>query len=393
VQDIKYFIESGGILGDCNYCESKDVHICDVNDVGKFIMEGVERYYEEAANQVMFNSSEGGYQLETLDMIDILIDQEAIFGEILCDPYILLNDLVSNEGTPYVRKDPYGPPSGDPEEIRYWENFCNIVKNHQRFTIFMSLSENDSYDYNKPKNFLFHLIEDFMPSLISILQPTTKVFRARIKEGNQNYGHKKLTSPPAEFSKNNRMNPAGISFFYGGMEPETCIQEVRPYVGEKVVVGKFEVIQALFVLDLTKEIESRKSIFDPEYVFSYEEYFKPFLAHFANDISKPIRKTDKEIEYVPTQVFSEFLKTVNFKDHYLYLDEKGEKSDVLLNGILYKSSKGVGKNLVLFRGQDISTSSRKSQNNHWLLFKGKKTYQINRVEVISTLLKTQSPRL
>jgi len=36
----------------------------------------------------------------------------------------------------YVRKDPYGPISGDPEEIRYWANFCKTAKNKQRFTFF-----------------------------------------------------------------------------------------------------------------------------------------------------------------------------------------------------------------------------------------------------------------
>ena len=330
--------------------------------------------------------------MPTSDISEILIEEEDIFGELLDDPHLLLDDLVSNDCTPYVRKDPYGPPSGGLEEIRYWENFCKVVKNEQRFTTFLSLGEDDRYDHSKPGNFLFHLAEHFMPSLISILPPTTRIFRARIEEGNRRFGHIDLTSPRVEYSKNSRMSPAGISFFYGGMEPETCIHEVRPDIGENVVVGEFEIIQNLFVLDLSTEIESRKSIFDPDYVFSYEEYFKPFLVHFVTDISKPIRKTDNEIEYVPTHVFTEFLKTVNFKDHFFYPDEKGEKADILLNGILFKSSiKRGGKNLVLFRGPDISTRSRETQSNHWLLFKGKKKYHVKGIEVSSTLLKAQPP--
>lgn len=390
--EIKSYIESEDILGNCNYCKSKNVHICDVNDVGGFIMEGVERYYEDAANQVSYVSSEGGYLLPTLDISEILLYEEDIFGELLDDPKLLLNDLVSPDCTPYVRRDPYGPPSGDPEEIRYWENFCRIVKNQQRFTTFLSLGEDDRYDHSKPGNFLFHLAENFMPFLISILLSTTRIFRARIEKGNNRYSHIDLTSPRVEYSTNNRMSPAGISFFYGGMEPETCIHEVRPDVGENVVVGEFEVTQNLFVLDLSEEIESRKSIFDPDFAFTYEEYFKPFLIHFVNDISKPIRKTDNEIEYVPTQVFTEFIRTRNFKDQYFYPNEKGEESDIYLNGILFKSSiKRSGKNLVLFRGPDISTGRRKTQSNHWLLFKGKQTYRVNGVEVSSTLLKVEPP--
>lgn len=387
---IRNFIESKDTLGDCDYCKSKNIHIYDAQDVGEFIMEGVERHYEDAANQVAYESSEGGYQLSTFDILEILIWKEEIFGELLDDPNPLLDDLVSNDGTPYVRKDPYGPPSGKPDEIRNWENFCRIVKTQQRFTTFLSLGEKDRYDLDKPENLLFYLAESFMPSLISTLSPDTSIFRARIEERNRIFGHIDLTSPPDEDSKNSRMSPAGISFFYGGMDPDTCIHEVRPDVGENVVVGEFRTTRNLIVLDLSQEIEPPRSIFDPQYEFSYEEYSKPFLVHFVNDISKPIRKTDNEIEYVPTQVFTEFSKTVNLKDHFLYLDEKGEESDVMLNGILFKSSiKKGGKNLVLFRGPDISTGSRKTRINHWLLFKGKKTYQVNGVDVSSTVLKTQ----
>lgn len=112
--EIKNFIESEDILGTCNYCKSKDIHICDVKDVGEFIMEGIERHYEDAANQVAYESSGGGYLLPTLDISEILIYEEDIFGELLDDPSSLLDDLVLSDGTPYVRKDPYGPPSGDP---------------------------------------------------------------------------------------------------------------------------------------------------------------------------------------------------------------------------------------------------------------------------------------
>src|SRR5262249_49317433 len=154
----------------------------------------------------------------------------------------------------------------------------------------------------KPANFLFYLAEHFIPSLITILQPTTKIFRARIESGNKSFGHLDLTSPPSEFSKNNRMSPAGIAFFYGAMEPETAIHEVRPELNENVIVGEFEVLKKLFILDLTEEVESPRSIFDPDYSFHYEEFFKPFLAHFGKEISKHVRRTDNEIEYVPTQV-------------------------------------------------------------------------------------------
>ncbi len=387
--EIIKFIESHDIIGDCDYCGSRDVNICPVEDVSDFVMQGIERYYEDAANQVSYVSADGGYQLSTLDIEDILIEEQSIFSDSLDDPHILLEDLVSNDGTPYVRKDPYGPPSGDPDEIRYWKDFCKTVKSKKRFTIFLSLPEEKQYDYSQPKEFLNHLATNFLPTLIDVLQPQTKIYRARIHDETRRWSHKDLTSPPSQNSKNSRMSPAGISFFYGGITPDVCIHEVGPRVAENVVVAEFEVIKRLFVLNLTKEIESRRSIFDPEYSFSYDEYFKPFLEHFIKDISRPIRKSDNEIEYVPTQVFTEFIKTTNFKSYYYYPDENGGENDVFIDGILFKSSvmKG-GINIVLFKGPEISTTNRRSAKDAWLLYKGKKIYRVTGISIMESVPQT-----
>ncbi len=388
--EIQSFIESGGIKGDGDYCVSRNVYIYDVADVGNFIMEGIERYYEDAANQVGYDSSEGGYLLATLTIAEILLEEEEIFGNSLDDPDHLLDDLVSNDGTPYVRKDPYGPPSGDPEEIRHWENFCKTVKNKQRFTTFLSSEDGDPYDYSKPKNFLLHLAHNFMPTFIDVLPAQTKIYRAPIHNENRNLLHEDLTSPSPQHSRNSRMSPAGISFFYGGMTPEVCIHEVRPSVAENVIVAEFEVIQNLFVLNLGILLETQKRIFDSEYYFSYEEFAKPFLEHFVEDISKPIRKTDSEIEYAPTQVLTEFIKATNFKTHFYLSDSNGNERDIYIYGFQFKSSAMKdGINLVLFNGPDISTIDNANSKGAWLLYKGNTMYQITEIRVNAEITETQ----
>ena len=381
---IKNFIELIDSVGICDYCGCKNVHICGVKEVGEFIMEGVDRHYEDAAKSVGYESAEGGYLLPTSDIYDILNYEEDIFADSLDDPTLLLKDLVSWDGTPYVRKDPYGPPSGDPDEITYWDDFCKIVKSEQRFTTFLTLDQSDQYDPGKPATFLFHLAKTFMPDLINTLPSGTLIYRGRIGKEGRKFKHNDITSPPPDCSKNNRMSPAGISFFYGGMDPETCIHELRPDVNEIIIVGKFEVIQPLFILDLSIKFEGRKSIFDPDYSFYYEELFKPFLLHFIGDISKPIRRTDNELEYVPAQIFTEFIKTINFRSHYLHYDQNGKEADVFLNGIMFRSSlKEEGLNIVLFRGPNISATRREDRNQPWLLYKGNKVYEVKKISVDS----------
>ncbi|MFT5731222.1 MAG: hypothetical protein ACI8PB_005417 [Desulforhopalus sp.] len=173
------------------------------------------------------------------------------------------------------------------------------------------------------------------------------------------------------------MSPSGISFFYGGLNPDVCVHEVGPGVAEMVNVAEFEVTRQLIVLNLTMEVESRRSIFDTEYSFSYDEYFKPFLEHFINDI-----------EYVPTQVFTEFIKTKNFSSHYYRPDSSGNESDVFIDGVLFKSSAMKdGVNLVLFKGPDISTTAKESPGDAWLLYKGKRIHQVTEISVKSEYVK------
>ena len=384
--EIKEFIESDGIIGDCDYCSSKNVYVCPVLDVGGFIMEGIERHYEDAANQVSYVSSEGEYLLPTKEVDDILLWDEGIFGDSLEDPTSLLEDLVSNDGTAYVRRDPYGPPSGEPEEIWYWEKFCETVKTKQRF-LFLSSKDEEQHDYRLPSNFLFRLAHHFMPTLIHVLTPETRIYRARINSENKKLWHEDLTSPPQDRSRNTRMSPAGISCFYGGMTPEVCIHEVRPSVADDIVVADFEIIKELFVLDLTIKGQAHMSIFNPEYSFTEEEYFKPFLEHFARDIAKAIRKSNSEIEYVPTQVFCEFIRSINFKKSWWWPDINGNQSEGFVHGIIFNSSiMKNGKNLALFKGPEISTADRANPNDAWLFYSGQETHRITDVKVKSTVL-------
>ena len=60
-----------------------------------------------------------------------------------------------------------------------------------------------------------------------------------------------LGSPPSQLAKAGRMNAQGISVFYGAKDPSVALAEVRPPVGSKVAVARFEIILPLNLLDLT----------------------------------------------------------------------------------------------------------------------------------------------
>ncbi len=378
--EIQQFIKDLDDLNDCDYCGSKNVYVREVSEVGNFIRMGIGRRYEDAANSVAYESAEGGYQLSTKDIYDILIHEEQIFRESLVDPYPLVEDLIHPDGTPYVRRDPYGPESGGHEEIKTWNEFCELVKRKKRFTVFLQ-SEDKYRDENHRSNFLQKIAENIKGRLTNYIRPGEKIYRARLITEGMVLDHKNLTSPPPEKTKNCRMSPVGVSFFYGGFDEATCVAEVRPGIRESVAVAEFEVLKDLCIVDLSIEFGSPLSIFNEDYTFEYEVYFKPFFSHFVSDVAKPIRVADSEIDYIPTQIFTEFIRVYQFKEWNNISTSDQLPTTYKMDGIKFKSSlKKGGINIVLFKGQEISIEHKDSSSDAWLLYKGLKEHIITEIK-------------
>ena len=103
-----------------------------------------------------------------------------------------------------------------------------------------------------------------------------------------------------------------------------------------VVIGKFRTKKSLRIVDLTNL---------PKLSFWMENYdANHFLYLFHAELVKSLAPDDTNaISYVPSQVFTEYLR-------YMYKDEKGNHID----GMVYKSAKTNGHNIVLFYDQQTS---------------------------------------
>jgi hypothetical protein len=385
---IREFIKECGEIGECEYCDSKKVFTTGVDIVGDFVMRGVNRAYEDPAERVGYESAEGGYLLPTTDIYDILIYVLEIFSEKVDDPYDLIGDMIPDTITEYVQKDPYGPPRGDSDEIYHWERFCKLVKNDKRYTAFMPV-KTEHYPWTPhPSALMQTIINDLAEGHLNIIEKGTKIFRARIKKEGATYKHKDLTSPPPRTARNNRMSPAGISYFYGALNPETCISELRPTVGEQVIVAKFIAAKNLLVLDLTETTEEEISVFQEDYSYQYERILV-FIEHFVSEISKPIRPMDQEIDYVPTQIFTEYLRQWDYED--IYGEEEHKKEGAYIVGLMFKSSlEEGGKNVVLFRGPEISVKTAKTDKPPLLNYRGSQTHNVTRVRIEAEPIKHEN---
>jgi hypothetical protein len=222
-----------------------------------------------------------------------------------------------------------------------WDHFVSIVKHKTRFHFFKQ-NEGDAYDRD-------HLTPDEILSTIAELLrrfdmftevPQGKqIYRCRVKHPNDKWvmDAEQLGAPPSELASAGRMNPAGISYFYGAFAVGTAIGEILSHPPMSVGVGTFITTHPLIVADLTK-LPQIPSIFDREKRNDREALL--FLNEFTRQISQPVKKNGMEhIDYIPSQVVSEYLAQV------FEVDDSGTR----LDGIIFPSSiKQNFENIVLF---------------------------------------------
>jgi hypothetical protein len=166
------------------------------------------------------------------------------------------------------------------------------------------------------------------------------LYRARINEELQStpYSSDKMLSPPVRNTTAGRANPQGIPFLYLSKEIDTTLYETRATFFDNISVGYFKVVDdcELNIVDFT----SRQSTFNHIDDMKMFVTSKLLRKEISEDLSKPLRRYDSELEYIPTQFICEFIRYISKAD-----------------GIQFKSSlRRDGLNIVLFNQENIICS-------------------------------------
>jgi RES domain. len=144
-----------------------------------------------------------------------------------------------------------------------------------------------------------------------------------------------LGSPPSRIARAGRMNAHGISVFYGASDPGVALAEVRPPVGSRALVGRFELVRPVRLLDVEalRSVYTEGSIFDPAYVEQLA--LAKFLGRLSDRVTMPIMPDDEPTEYLITQAIADYL---------------ARRPAPGLDGILFRSVQRPGEhqNVVLF---------------------------------------------
>jgi len=335
---IQQFVRDNADETKCSYCgrESEQPIAVSINEVLELISESLQTEY---ADPVEENARDDGeWVIEPRDTDDVLAGLDPI-----TDNMDVYDDIIQAFGTAaWVDKPLWGPSEDD--ELRYgWDDFVKAVKYDRRFIFLMPVEKEPVITSGiTPDKMLDHLGEVINGAgLVTTMKAGTRWFRARAHDLAKTYTNAADlgTAPNDKAFASNRMSPAGIPMFYGAADEKTAIAETytpKPGARAAVAVGEFETARDALVVDLTM-LPPVPSLFDRER--RHLRGALAFLRGFVADFVAPITKDGREhIEYVPTQIVTEYLR-------HAFRTEGGER----LQGVIYQSAQlPEGKCCVLF---------------------------------------------
>jgi hypothetical protein len=348
---IKDFINTNGIEEICDWTEKEAVCIS-MEGLGEFIDKCILTEYDEPYEMGAGYDSEENYYENRFPGLMVQPTEELLHDLFTETPFEITDSIAKYLSNEYwTSKNLYSPSTG---EILYrsWEEFTNLIKHKVRFMFFskhLKRKKPTYEDYTDPYSILDE-IDDAIKKhkLITTFEPDTlHVFRARQHSPDRKIVDvKELGSPPDTIAHANRLSPAGIPMFYGAFDSTTAITEIIDFgkVNDIVSVGKFSNIQKLNLIDFSKL--KWISIFDEDNRHLRESFV--LLRKFVSDLSSPISNDGSQhIDYVPTQVVTEYLK------NSFSIVDLGE-----IHGLIYPSSKRNEKNcIVLFFTQEHLTEN------------------------------------
>lgn len=336
------WVEANLTETDCRFCgrDGNEPIAASFDDFVGVVRVGIAFDWNHPDSEgIMYISAEGGYQASVSDSWEVLADYDISEDSDVIEALI---DSIGNDG--WVEREFY---RGDDSQRLVWGwDWFKYVTKHQSRYLFLKpeADEHDDVPASQMLDAIAEVIAKDLGSfeLIKAIGQDTDLFRIRV--GGEAFDTASaIGPPPAEFAnQSNRMSPAGIPMFYGAFDVDTArVETLDPeaHVGQTLSIGVFRPMRDLKVLDLA-DLPDIPSVFDPNAHLLIHPL--RFLHAFAADLVQPIARDGREhIEYVPTQIVTEFFRRV-FRD----IDNR------LLDGLIYTSSRDGHPACVLFCEND-----------------------------------------
>ena len=283
--ELKGFVNSNSNSeGNCDFCKLKDVAIIDAKELQDLFLPLFEIYTlnDNGLNAVeafqkdwkVFNIKNTKVIRKLLSSIVSGLDEkyETFLGETI--------DIKIQSETQ--------------ELIDNWNSFKEEIKRENRFIIKTPI-EFDSIEETLP-------IREYLKGKI--------FYRSRISSDIDGHSKDVMGKPPHESAKSGRANPDGIPYLYLAQSIETTLYEARATYLDYLTIGEFKLKENIKVITLRTSFQVSPFLED----FSIEEYLKNkgFIDILENELAKPLRRYDNELDYLPTQYLCEYIKHLGY---------------------------------------------------------------------------------
>jgi hypothetical protein len=320
-------VERSGVKARCHYCGGEDEPTIPVDELADQIEGAFDRHYQRTSDQpddfesAMLRDSELSYEWfrHGEPVVYAIAEAAEIDDKIAQDVQAILAKRFSDfeadqmgEETEFADDSHYEWKGPDPAGLQYeWDAFEQSLRTESRYfnaggtalltSLFSDIAQHQTHD-DKP------VVVEAGPD-----KTTRSVFRARVFDNDTDleealkYPARELGPPPFRKAHAGRMNAHGISVFYGSLDPSVALAEVRPPVGSRVVIAKFDLLRPVRLLDLEalRQVLVTGSIFDPG--FSRKLELAKFLESLSARMTHPVMPSDEPYEYIVTQAIADYL--------------------------------------------------------------------------------------
>jgi len=302
--------------GKCDFCLSESVEIVDVRELAEPFESIINLYsVDDESNFSLAELVQSEWNIFDLDidLIDKLLNQ--MFHNMSIKKKGLFTKKVNNKFDKNIEST---------NQLTQWVEFKEEIKTNNRFFI---------------KNLMeLNLLSDLIKDQVHTYNSGKLFYRGRISK-EKGVSEIEVGKPPAHLTSAGRANPKGIPYLYVATDEKTTLYETRATYLDYVTVGTFKSKEKLRIVRLRGI--GNKSPFPIENLETYV-FYKSFLLELEKELSKPLRRYDSELDYLPSQYLCEFIKSKGY------------------DGVEYESSlnKG-GINLAIFNDTKLEFIEKK----------------------------------
>ena len=300
--ELKAMIKSRQNKGGCDFCHSKGVWICNLDNDNDF-----REQFEKLIDMYdIVKDDEGEVLGDVAPLEKQLCTNWDIFSELICDKNNVKNLII------HLLSDRY-----DTQPDFFDKDVAVVVGNKKsyfaQYSMLGELKWEAFVDQLKYEN-RFHtnvvnykVLDEIIRQMRTPVKKGTLFFRSRISKDNKIC--EKMGAPPKGVASEGRANSEGVSRLYLADSIDTALCEIRANMHDCVTVAEFESRDNIELIDLTR-LNTISPFRDIDINLLYVN--RDYLKSLNNEVSKPMRRNDSRLDYLSTQFVVDYIKSKGY---------------------------------------------------------------------------------